>query len=914
MKNQINIEELSKLAEQGDVTVVRQLADYYFDEENYEKALELYLKLEDQNDAEVLRRIGFCYNVLDGGSKIFEYFLKSAQLGNARAQRSVGICYENGNGVEQSNEKAVEWYKKAMESGDVASITCLGYCYEEGTGVEQSYEKANELYLKAAEQGNARAQCNLGYNIENGIGAKKSEKKASEWYAKAAEQGYARGQYNLAVSYYYGKGVKQNYDKAIEWFLKVAETGDSDSQNFLGCCYDLKNDLKKAFEYYKLAAEQDNRYAQNNMGNFYKEGKYVERDFEQAAYWYKKAVANGYEDAQNILDEWYEKGIIAKEDAPKVQDAEFGELVHYGNNLWKAQTTAMFNGTECKFMIELEGSEEDNVADSQHKAYAEYQTKKTNLYDAAVAKAKQVFGNDCEITPKNLFIDRQGNYGWLCNSSLSKNKIAFILSDGDVQFGSESVLYNYAEVLASRAKTNLKEGDNVYLSLFGEVEVKKRRLKGNVELEWVDEGKLELLVGDNYAVTETQKTAFIKFIANPEEYYNQVRECLFKQFLYDYEDFNSRVIIEETAGNHISQVTADSLRGYYRYSTLVIDAEGNLGFVFDCTWTESKEIAVLFTEDGLVALTPEMLRNVKKAKDPDFGLMLHGQYETRRIQVYRFGKVYTSITKEAGWIGLIPNEFSEKDPYMPVRLECEIDQQITPEQRAAYAEYLKNKDKHYADLQQLAKEVTEGTRGEGDVVIPKVLYIDRDGNYGWLVYVPWNEHQRGVMLSDGELFFTKPGVFHNYNTYLNFKAKTEFCLGDTIFFELCKELIGVNLSAGGDNAFDESGNYRTDNTLTEEEKDLLRWVLENRNLDHMADDLVEEANYRFNEWTEKDIEKIDLLEEMQLSTLRINIDDDGEPEYDVTISGNANWDGMAGVAITSSNREFDGVTGESYVL
>lgn len=882
MENQINIEELTKLAEQGDDGAILKLADYYYDEGNYQTSLEFYFKLADQNNDEVLRHIGCCYDSLKEYELSFEQLLKSANLGNPKAQFSVGVCYdfgegveqdcekavewytkaaeqgiddaqlnlaisyENGEGVEQNYEKAIEWYKKAIDNGVVPAITCLAYCYEAGNGVEQSYEKANELYAKAAELGNDRAQCNLGYNNQMGLGTKKDYKKAAEWYAMAAEQDYARGQYNLAVLYEYGSAGEQ--------------------------------------------------------------------DYELAAYWYKKAAENDHEDAQKALDKLYEKGLVPKEDAPRIQDDEFGELVHYGYNLWKVNSTEMFNGNESKLLVELEGSADENVTDEQRKAYAEYQEKKANLYDATVAKAKQIFGKDCEITPKNLFIDRQGNYGWLCNNSYSSKKMVFTLSDGDVQFNTESVLYNYAEVIANRKNTNLKEGDTVFLNLFGEVVAKKNRLKGKVDMEWVDGGKLELLVGDNYEVTEAQKNAFIKYIVNPEEYYDQVRECLFKEFLYDYEDFTSRIIVRETEANHINNVTVDSLRKYYRYSSLVIDADGNLGFVLDCSWTESKEIAVLFTEEGLVALTPEMLRNVKKTKDPDFGLMLHGKYEISKIQVYRFGKVYTNITKEAGWIGLIPNEFSEKEPYMPVHLECKLDQQITPEQRAAYAEYLKNKEKHYADLQQLAKEVTEGTRGEGDVVVPKVLYIDRTGNYGWLVYVPWNENQRGVMLSDGELFFTKPGVFHNYNAYLNFKAKTEFSLGDTIFFELCKELIGVNLSAGGDNAYDENGNFRTDNKLSEEEKDLLNWVLENRNLDHIADELVEEANYRFNEWTEKDIEKIDLLEEMQLSTLRINIDEDGAPKYDVTISGNANWDGTAGVAITSSNRNFNGVTGESYVL
>ena len=48
-----DIEKLTKLAEQGDAAAIRELADYYFEQKNYKKALDLYLKLADQNEAEV---------------------------------------------------------------------------------------------------------------------------------------------------------------------------------------------------------------------------------------------------------------------------------------------------------------------------------------------------------------------------------------------------------------------------------------------------------------------------------------------------------------------------------------------------------------------------------------------------------------------------------------------------------------------------------------------------------------------------------------------------------------------------------------------------------------------------------------------------------------------------------------------
>jgi len=55
-----NIEKLLALAEQGDSTAQKELADSYYEgkgvEENFEKAFELYSKIVEQGDPEVQRK------------------------------------------------------------------------------------------------------------------------------------------------------------------------------------------------------------------------------------------------------------------------------------------------------------------------------------------------------------------------------------------------------------------------------------------------------------------------------------------------------------------------------------------------------------------------------------------------------------------------------------------------------------------------------------------------------------------------------------------------------------------------------------------------------------------------------------------------------------------------------------------
>ena len=55
--------------------------------------------------------------------------------------------------------------------------------------------------------------------------------------------------------------------------------------------------------WYSLAAEQENAFAQCNLGNCYKDGKGVEQDKDKAIEWYRKASDNGCEEAKEALDE-----------------------------------------------------------------------------------------------------------------------------------------------------------------------------------------------------------------------------------------------------------------------------------------------------------------------------------------------------------------------------------------------------------------------------------------------------------------------------------------------------------------------------------------------------------------------------------------------------------------------------------
>ena len=91
--------------------------------------------------------------------------IKKAEQGDVEAQYNLGYYYHSGEGVEQSEKKALYWWQKAAKQGHANSQYNLGVNYGKGYGVEQSYKKAIYWWQKAAEQGHAEAQNNLGLVI-----------------------------------------------------------------------------------------------------------------------------------------------------------------------------------------------------------------------------------------------------------------------------------------------------------------------------------------------------------------------------------------------------------------------------------------------------------------------------------------------------------------------------------------------------------------------------------------------------------------------------------------------------------------------------------------------------------------------------------------------------------------------------
>ena len=157
-------------------------------------------------------------NAITFSGKSNAQLLVEANAGDAFAQHELGVnYYNNGDPV-----TARCWFLKAAKQGFARSQNELGLLYEDGEGVEQDNEKAKYWFEQAAKNGHAGSMNNLAavYMLEG------HSEKAVPWFQRSADLGYVEALYNLAMCYKDGKGVKKNLNKAKELLQTAAEKGD----------------------------------------------------------------------------------------------------------------------------------------------------------------------------------------------------------------------------------------------------------------------------------------------------------------------------------------------------------------------------------------------------------------------------------------------------------------------------------------------------------------------------------------------------------------------------------------------------------------------------------------------------------------------------------------------------------------
>lgn len=127
--------------------------------------------------------------------------------------------------------------------------------------------------------------------------------------AAAAAAGDAGAQFQLGRAYFRGEGMPKDEKKAFEWTKKSAEQENADAMTNLGFFHaqgiGVEMSEAKAVEWFRKGAEVGSSKSQLNLGLMLRQGKTIERNHEESLKWLNKAAASGDPDAAATVGQLY---------------------------------------------------------------------------------------------------------------------------------------------------------------------------------------------------------------------------------------------------------------------------------------------------------------------------------------------------------------------------------------------------------------------------------------------------------------------------------------------------------------------------------------------------------------------------------------------------------------------------------
>lgn len=215
--------------------------------------------------------------------RLIEILRAKAECGTAKDKKNLAdtLSYDTDVPMEivsylpdRTCETAQLYEEISTEKNDGASYVDLAQTYSR----EGNEEKAFECYMKAAEMGYTEAYYNVANAYLNGEGVERDFDKAFEWFQKASDSGDTYAKLKLAQCYKRGAGCDRDYAAAMALYQQVADDKSlrryffvDEAEYELGNMYlkglGVEVDLRKAYDYFKLAASHDNRAAENALNN-----------------------------------------------------------------------------------------------------------------------------------------------------------------------------------------------------------------------------------------------------------------------------------------------------------------------------------------------------------------------------------------------------------------------------------------------------------------------------------------------------------------------------------------------------------------------------------------------------------------------------------------------------------------------
>lgn len=251
---------------------------------------------------------------------------------------------------------------------------------------------------------------------------------------------------------------------------------------------------------------------------------------------------------------------------------------------------------------------------------------------------------------------------------------------------------------------------------------------------------------NNEGISELQKESFRTYQKHYNRFVKDVPSLIIDYYKWYFEEIDKVVNLPEDYQK--DTICEAPLYVIIRLVRLCVCRDGSFGWVFRTLWDDDG-IAVLLSGERLCVIHPKQLSNLHKLIDPTIGLLIHDG--------------------ELAWKGLEQHHFYGELENLEIKLEGGVEEDITPQQQKAYATYQQNKEQYFRDLSRLMLSVYVGGEKKADemlqlgqqinvkTILPKTLYIDRDGNFGWTCYTDWNKSYVDVLLSSDNPYFMEKG-------------------------------------------------------------------------------------------------------------------------------------------------------------
>jgi len=149
--------------------------------------------------------------------------------------------------------------KKLMKKKNPHAFIAMAIKYKEGDGVFQSDTRALEMYIRAAEIGHARAYFEIAMHYVQGIAVEQNSLKALEYFKVSAKKGDLEAHRALA-SY---EEIHGNNQKSVNHLKVAANAGDKDSMDDLMKAYKLKHLPKEVLNQVLRAFQEANDLTKN---------------------------------------------------------------------------------------------------------------------------------------------------------------------------------------------------------------------------------------------------------------------------------------------------------------------------------------------------------------------------------------------------------------------------------------------------------------------------------------------------------------------------------------------------------------------------------------------------------------------------------------------------------------------------